>query len=116
MSKKVIAVDLDSTIFKHIDLEGYQTKLDMRTIGEPIEKNTNFLKDIKKEFDSKLIIYSSRWWGDYNQVRKWLNYIKFPYSDIVLGRLKADMYFCDRAVNAVNYTKKEVIKLLTDKY
>lgn len=114
MNVKVIAVDLDNTIFGFKPNSVYKTKQKMVNCGYPVKKNIKVLKELKKKYKCKLVIYSSRWWGDYNEVKTWLDKIKFPYDDIVLGRFKADVYFCDRAVNAKVYRMKEIEEKLED--
>ncbi|KKL63553.1 hypothetical protein LCGC14_2173960 [marine sediment metagenome] len=114
MNGKVIAVDLDFTIYRFPEGSKYDTKLKMSEHGTPIKENIDFLINLKEKYKCKLIIWSSRWWGDYNKVKEWLDEINFPYDDIVLGRFKADCYFCDRAVNSINFEEEEVVKKLTD--
>ncbi len=118
MNKKVIAIDLDNTIYGFTPNSVYKTKEKMGVEGYSngfaITKNIKMLKELKKKYKCKLIIYSSRWWGDYQVVKNWLDNIKFPYDDIILGRFKADLYFCDRAVNAIVYSKKQLVDKLKD--
>ncbi|MHA1342877.1 MAG: hypothetical protein ACTSQG_02750 [Promethearchaeota archaeon] len=112
MNKKVIAVDLDHTLYEFKPTKKYVVKKEMK--GKLIMKNAILLKRLKKKYGCKLIICSSRWWGDYNKIKQWLDKVNFPYDGIVLGRFKADVYFCDRAVNAVNYDEKEITSKLKD--
>ena len=94
---KVIAVDFDGTLCEHHqDKNHYAPKTEINK--KPKNEVLDFLKKLnRKEF--KIIIYSSRWWGDYNWVKNWLDNNEVPYDDIVLGRFKADIYIDDFTVN-----------------
>lgn len=98
MSKKlVIAFDFDGTLCKIY--KNNQPYIPKKTIKE--KPNINVVKVAKKlkKQGHKIIIYSSRWWGDYNWIKKWLDKYKIPYDDIVLGKFKADAFIDDTTVN-----------------
>ena len=94
---KVIAVDFDGTLCEHHhDQITYVPKTEIQR--KPKHDVLKFLQRLdRKKF--KIIVYSSRWWGDYNWVKQWLDRNKVPYDDIILGRFKADIYIDDFTVN-----------------
>lgn len=48
----------------------------------------------------KIIVHTARPWSDYETVESWLNHYGFPWKAIVCGKLLADVYVDDRAINA----------------
>jgi hypothetical protein len=95
----VIAVDFDET------LALYNPKTKLKTyIVKKIDSvpNPRIVRHIKnnREQGHKIVIWSSRWWGDYNAIVDWLKKYHIEVDDIVLGRFKADAYICDKSVNA----------------
>lgn len=96
---KVIAVDFDETLGFYnpkIKENGYVVK---KVNNVP---NPSMVKAIQnwRKLGHKVIIYTSRWWGDYNALAEWLKKHHLEVDDIVLGRLKADVYVCDKSVYA----------------
>jgi hypothetical protein len=47
----------------------------------------------------RIVVYTSRWWGDYHWLKMWLDKHKVPYDDIVPGKFKADAFVDDTTVN-----------------
>lgn len=96
---KVVAVDFDETLGlyqKNHKLKGYVPKLVNNT---PNKRMIALIKSLRKR-GVKVIIYTSRWWGDYNALIEWLKKNKIVVDDVVLGRLKADAYICDKSIFA----------------
>jgi hypothetical protein len=95
---KVIAVDFDETIGlyrKSDNGKGYEVKkVDLL----PNPEMAQMIRQWRRQ-GHKVIVYSSRWWGDYNALVAWFKRHKIKVDDIVLGRLKADVYICDKSVN-----------------
>lgn len=94
----VAAFDFDETIgiFKpNKKLKSYQTK---SVTNIPYEPVLEFMKQLKSK-GIKIVVYSSRWWGDYNSLVEWFNKHNIEVDDIILGRFKADLYVCDKSVN-----------------
>jgi hypothetical protein len=102
MSKNppVCSVDFDNTICFTVETERYNPKTEI--IGEPNIKLLNMLEGMRKE-GWRIVIDSTRWWGDFNSVKAWLDKNKIPYDDIHLGGFKADLYINDKAVNPKDF-------------
>jgi hypothetical protein len=97
----VIAWDFDETIglYKydvHNKNIGYLTK---HVANVPNPLIVKLMRKFRKE-GIKIIIYSTRWWGDYNTLIDWLRKYHIVVDDIILGRFKADCYVCDKSLNA----------------
>ena len=74
----------------------------------------SFIKKLRR-LGVKIIIYSSRWHGDYNTVKDWLRLHKIVVDGIVLGRMKCDAYLCDKSVNAHDENMEDnILKLLKE--
>lgn len=94
----VVAIDFDDTI-GFIGTEDKDSVYVTKTVENlPNPRIVNLIKHLRKN-KVKVIVYSSRWWGDFNAISVWLKKHKIKVDDIVLGRLKADAYICDRSVN-----------------
>lgn len=94
---KVVAVDFDGTICQMYATGGeYVPK---RSIGEkPNAKVVAECRALRRR-GVRVVIYSSRWWGDYHWIKEWLDKHRVPYDDIVLGKFKADAFMDDTTVN-----------------
>ena len=101
---KTIAVDFDQTIALYPPNEwckDYKTKTCPSVYRASVNKDLiDFLKTRKKLGD-RIIVYTSRWWGDYNVICKWLKTNKVPFHDVICGKFKADLFIDDKNVNAV---------------
>lgn len=89
----VVSVDFDGTVCLTKLKKKYTTKTTI--IGQPNWDLIKMLCGMKRE-GWKIVINSSRWWGDYNSVKNWLDNAGVPYDDIVLGAFKADLYINDK--------------------
>lgn len=111
---KVVAFDFDETIglFKKGQKHtGYTPKVVDNYLNP---KMVSLIKNLRKN-KIKVIIYSSRHWGDYNVLIEWLNKNKLKVDDVILGRFKADVYVCDRSTNPhSNNFEKEFLSLLRE--
>lgn len=98
MSKNppVVSVDFDGTICFTDISSRYIPKTEIK--GEPNIKLIKMLEGMRKE-GWKIMIDSSRWWGDYNWVKDWLIKNKAPFDEIRLGGVVADLYINDKAIN-----------------
>ena len=96
---KVIAFDFDQTIAMYSTSEwkkGYVTKIPIKAkCNETVRR---LMKDLVNE-GHKVIVYTSRWWGDYNTIQKWLVDEEVYYHDLICGRFLADCYICDKSIN-----------------
>lgn len=113
MSKnpKVIAVDFDETIGlyrKNTVSKSYITK---KVNNFPNDRVVKLIKDLRAK-GHRVVVWTSRWWGDYNSLVKWFKNNNIEVDDIVLGRLKADVYVCDKAVNAHDYILEDKVDCL----
>jgi hypothetical protein len=52
-----------------------------------------------RSYGCRIVVYSSRWWGDYHWIKQWLDKHNVPYDDIVLGKFKADAFLDDTTAN-----------------
>lgn len=96
---KVIAFDFDQTIAMYSP-KYWKTKY---VVKVPVRAKCNeqvrrLMKDLAAQ-GHKIVIYTSRWWGDYATIEKWLLKEEVPYHDIICGRFKADCYICDKSIN-----------------
>lgn len=110
-NKIVVAVDFDGTLADMYDET--KTYIPKTTITQkPNKPVVDFLRHLdRKKF--KIIIYSSRWWGDYNWVKRWIKKHRIPCDDIILGKFKADVYIDDVSVNPEFFDWKIKFKKLT---
>ena len=95
----VVAIDFDETIGLYspdVKDEGYIVKK-VNNIPNPVMVKK--IADLRKK-GVRVIVWTSRWWGDYNELKRWFRRHKIKVDDIVCGRIKADAYICDKAVNA----------------
>lgn len=107
---KVIALDFDESLALYnpnIKHDSYVVKL---VDSVPNPRIVSFVKFIRKQ-GCKVVIYSSRWWGDYNAIVDWLEKHRIVVDDIILGKFKADVYIDDKAVNAHD----PIVETLTNK-
>lgn len=117
MSKKkpcVIAVDFDETLALYNPKTKLNTYIVKKIDSIPNPRMVRYIKNLR-ELGHKVVIWSSRWWGDYNAIVTWLKKYKIEVDDIVLGRFKADAYICDKSINAHDsYMEPQVLKLLKE--
>lgn len=96
---KVIAFDFDQTIAMYSKTEWkkrYKTKIPIKAkCNETVRR---LMKDLANAGHT-VIIYTSRHWGDYHTIEKWLLKEEVPYHDIICGRFLADCYICDKSIN-----------------
>lgn len=96
---KVVAIDFDETLGLYpagSTGKGYQVKV-INNIPNP--RIVKLIKNCRK-IGHRVIIYTSRWWGDYNALVEWLDKYKIKVDDVICGRFKADLYICDKSTNA----------------
>lgn len=109
---KVVGVDFDGTLCQlHPASRPYVPK---RAIQEkPNRTVVEACKKLKKS-GVRVVIYSSRWWGDYHWIKEWLDRNRIPYDDIVLGKFKADAFIDDTTVNPQqnSFWQKDLLTLL----
>jgi len=110
---KVVAIDFDETIGLYnpekIGIGGYNPK---NIYNVPNPRLIKIIKNLRKN-KVKVIVYTSRWWGDYNSLSEWFKKYKIKVDDIILGRFKADVYICDKALNAHSKSlEKDITKML----
>lgn len=92
---KWAAVDLDGTL-----AQGLWTPDDPTSeIGPPIPANVEKLRQLVN-LGFKVVIHTSRPWNDYEAIEAWLVFYQLPFHHIICGKLLADRYIDDRAVNA----------------
>ena len=101
---KVVAYDFDKTVTLGFKPGIYIPKQKIK--DKPNREVVDFLKKCRKE-GFKVICHTSRWYGDYNSIKEWLDKHNVPYDDIILGNFKADVYLNDLAVNPLNSDWKE---------
>lgn len=94
---KVVAVDFDGTMC-HIFPKGQRYIPKKKVKEAPNAHIVEVCRGLQKE-GVKIIIYSSRWWGDYAWMKEWLDKNQIPYDGIVLGKFKADAFLDDTTVN-----------------
>ena len=111
---QVVGLDFDETLglFSPKNNEdGYEPK---RVNNVPNPRIVKLVKEMRSR-GILVIVYSSRWWGDYNAVKAWLKKYKIIVDGIVLGRLKADLYICDKSVDAHSVTlERDCYSVLND--
>jgi len=83
------AVDFDHTL---VD-DDYN--LDEAT---PVPENIKLIQELHKK-GKKIIIYTARHWDQYPLIEEWLDNNEIPYKAIVCGKLLAENYIDDRAIN-----------------
>jgi len=115
---EVVAIDFDETIgfFKPKSLKkkvgGYRVK---EVDNYPNPRMLAFIKELRSK-GIKVVIYTSRWWGDYNSLIEWLKKHQVEVDDVLLGRFKADVYVCDKSINAHDSDMEDkVFSLLKEK-
>ena len=110
-TNKVVAVDFDGTL-----AELYCARNSYRPKTKIKEKPKKDVVDYCKFLHSKgvkIIVHSSRWWGDYKSVKEWLDRHGVPYDDIILGKFKCDLFLDDLNVNPTDLDwKTKVDKIL----
>jgi len=94
-TRPVVAVDFDGTVCNTDFSRPYIPKEEIK--DKPNKHVVEYLRKLSKS-GWIIIIFSSRWWGDYNVVRDWLKRHNVPYNDIILGRFKADLYIDDKTI------------------
>ena len=96
---KVIAFDLDQTIAMYSP-KYWKTKYIVK-VPVRAKPNLTIVKLMNDLYDKghTIVIYTSRWWGDYATIERWLSKHNVPYHDIICGRFKADCYICDKSIN-----------------
>jgi len=94
---KVVAVDFDGTLATMFDTRlAYRPKTKIKQ--KPKSDVVEYCKFLHNN-GVKIIIHSSRWWGDFRAVKEWLHKYKIHYDDIVLGKFKCDLFLDDLNVN-----------------
>lgn len=103
MSKKypeVVAIDFDETIGFFKPKEKTFKEYRVKSVDSvPNPRMVNFIKELRSK-GKKVVVYTSRWWGDYNSLIEWLEKHDIVVDDVLLGRFKADVYVCDKSINA----------------
>jgi len=89
------AVDFDQTLAE----SRWTPENPAYEVGDPIAANVGKLFELK-DAGYKIVIHSARGWEQYETVESWLQYHGIPFDKIVLGKLLAQVYCDDRAVNA----------------
>lgn len=94
---KVVGVDFDGTLCHlYHSTRPYVPKRPIRE--KPNLKVVKVCEKLRRK-GARIVIYSSRWWGDYHRIKDWLDHNHVPYDDIVLGKFKADAFIDDTTVN-----------------
>lgn len=99
MKPKTIAFDFDQTIAIYTSTywkTKYVVKVPVR--ATPNHKVVELIRQLKEQGNT-VVVYTSRWWGDYHTITKWMTKHKIPFDDLVCGRFKADCYICDKSLN-----------------
>lgn len=99
---KTIAVDFDQTIALYPPDEwqkDYKTKTCPSTYKAIVNAELIDFLQTRKQLGDKIVVYTSRWWGDYNVVFKWLKDNIVPFDDIICGKFKADLFVDDKNIN-----------------
>lgn len=92
-----MGVDFDGTLCQlYHESRPYVPKQAIRE--KPNRAVVQVCRELKKS-GVRVVIYSSRWWGDYHWIKEWLDKNHIPYDDIVLGKFKADAFIDDTTVN-----------------
>lgn len=109
---KVAGFDFDETVALFKPNKKIKTYITKRVDSVPNPDVVKLIKSLREK-NIKVIIYSSRWWGDYNAVSNWLKKHNIEVDGIVLGRLKADVYICDKTINTFDeQLEKKVFNML----
>lgn len=100
-----VGVDLDGTIAEHIWTPEDPTP----RIGDPIWDNVKKVQALAAK-GFKIIIHTSRYWGDYELIEHWLRHYNIPFKEIQCGKPLYAAYIDDRAINAddPDWTPKNV--------
>ena len=113
ISKKRICFDLDNTLVTFPKIKNDYTSV------EPIQKNIDYLKYLKK-LGNTIIIYTARRMkthkGNIGKINKDIGIITFntldkfsiPYDEIYFGKPYADFYIDDLAISAFSNLEKEL--------
>ena len=113
IQSKKYCFDLDNTLVTFPKVHGDYTTV------EPISKNINFLKYLKR-FGHYIIIYTARRMkshhGNVGKLMKDIGKITFdtlekydiPYDEIYFGKPEADVYIDDKAINCFDDMEKEL--------
>jgi len=92
---KVIAVDFDGTI-----TNGGEWNEE----SNPMEPNHAMKQHLIKEFDGTkgafIVVYTARPHIHHEFLRRWLTKYGIPFNAIVCGKVRADVYIDDKAINA----------------
>lgn len=94
---KVVAIDFDETLGLYTPADNGKGYIVKQVTSAVNPRLVSFIKLLRSK-GVRVIVYSSRWWGDYNALAAWLRKNKIKVDDIVLGRMKADAYICDKSV------------------
>jgi hypothetical protein len=89
------AIDLDKTLAQ----SNWSPDNPTFEIGEPMWENIRKAREVEAA-GYKIIVHTSRPWGDYENIEGWLNHYNVPYRRIVCGKLLAIRYVDDKAINA----------------
>lgn len=111
-SPKIIAVDLDKTLV--IPAKNYYKKKPQYIVGRPVEgkpnkRLINVLNKLCEEYDTKIIIYTARHWGDYGEIKKWLWEHTVCFSEIICNKLDFDILIDDKAA-LPSVSAREILK------
>jgi hypothetical protein len=93
----VIGVDFDGTL-----CEIFKTGVPYIPKSDIKEKPNWHVVEAMRRYrrqGCRVVVYTSRWWGDYHWLKKWLDKYDVPYDDIVPGKFKADAFVDDTTVN-----------------
>ena len=116
MNAKVIAVDFDQTIALYPPEEwqkDYKTKTCPSVYKAEVNQELIRFLEARKEMGDRIIVYTSRWWGDYNVVCEWLNTNKVPFHDVICGKFKADLFIDDKNANTTTeFWDEEATRIL----
>ncbi len=99
---KWVGIDLDKTL-----AEGIWPELG---IGEPMEGAREALEELHS-LGLKAIIYTARPWSDYENIERWLNDHKMPFSRIVCGKALLLAMIDDRNIEYKGDWKEVVEKV-----
>lgn len=110
---KVVAIDFDETIGLYRPEDNGRGYIVKHVDSTPNPRIVRYIKELRKR-GVRVIVWTSRWWGDYNSLARWFKKHGIKVDDIVCGRLKADAYICDKAINAHDPRVEAKVDLMLD--
>jgi hypothetical protein len=94
MEKQIIAVDLDNVIC--YNLTNTYNHLELLEL-KPNHKIIRLMYELMNQ-GHQVVIHTARREQDREVTKEWLLEHRVPYNDLVMGKLKANLYIDDRAL------------------